>query len=152
MKRLRYLIPVLLGVALTSSCLKGNDQPVTPNPEGAFSGEFRLISRKPGQTKIDTAKCNISLSLTQATASYSVGGDTSKIHAASKGLYGINGQGIGFADKSVPATLATTNAPIINGKAHLHGTYLFVYNGSVLQMKTIIGDSLAFEYDLKKIN
>ncbi|RFZ95103.1 hypothetical protein D0C36_06135 [Mucilaginibacter conchicola] len=152
MKRLRYLIPVLLGAALTSGCLKTTEAPPVLDPDGTFAGEFRLISKKSNKTTIDTVKANIKLSLSQATARYSVTGDTAVIHAGSKGRWGTTSQAIGFADSTLSAANAAKNAPIVNGKAHLHGTYLYVYNGSILQMKTVIGDSVAFEYDLKKVN
>ncbi|RYD84493.1 MAG: hypothetical protein EOP54_32245 [Sphingobacteriales bacterium] len=154
MKRLRYLIPVLLGAALSAGCLKGNDNQANPNPEGIFSGEFRLISRKgsPNANTVDTVKANIRLTLNQSNASYSITGDTATIHAGSKGIYGVNGGGIGFADATLSSSNANKNAPVIGGKAHLNGSYYFVYNGLVLQMKTVVGDSVAFEYDLKKTN
>ncbi|MBL4675735.1 MAG: hypothetical protein JKY70_05965 [Mucilaginibacter sp.] len=152
MKRLRYLLPVLLVAALSAGCLKGNNNPTNPNPEGIFTGEFRLISKKANKNTIDTVKANIKLTLTESNASYSITGDTATIHAGSKGIYGINGLGIGFADNTLSTANAQKNAPVINGKAHLNGSYYFVYNGIVFQMKTVVGDTVAFEYDLKKVN
>lgn len=152
MKRLRYFIPVLIGAAVTSGCLKGNDYPVSPTPDGTFTGEFRLISKKANKTTIDTAKTIIRLTLTQANATFAISGDTTVVHAASKGKYGINGSLIGFDDNTLSAANAANTAPIINGKAHLNGIYQFAYNGSALQMRTIVGDTIAYEYDLKKTN
>lgn len=152
MKRLKYLIPVLLAAALTAGCLKNEEVPPVVVPTGNFSGEFRFISRNAAEKTIDTVKANIKVSLNQADASFAVSGDTSTIHAGSKGQYGINGNAIGFADKTLSALNSDKTAPIIGGKAHTNGVYLFVYNGNVLQMKTIVGDTVAFEYDLKKVN
>ena len=143
MKRLIYVLPLLL--ALASGCLKddGNysyNLPA-PAPSGTFSGEFRRVSSNADHS-IVTIKTNIKVIIGPA-ANYSVQGDTTIIHAGSKGSYTINGDRIKFED----STLSKTGTPT---KTHLDGEYLFVYNGSIFQMKKNVGDTLNLQYDLKR--
>jgi hypothetical protein len=141
MKKIIYLLPVL--VALVSGCLKNQDNVPSPDPSGTFTGEFRRISKAADQS-IDTLKANIKVVI-QPGIGYHVLGDTTTVHAGSKGHYGINGNGIMFVDDTYSATSAST-------KTHLNGEYLFIYNGSVFQMVRNSGDTLSLQYDLKKTN
>jgi hypothetical protein len=152
MKQLRYLIPILLCAVLAAGCLKSENVPPAITPDGNFGGEFRLISRNAEKKTVDTVKAIIKLSLTQANGSFTVTGDTATVHAGSKGQYAVNGNAIGFSDKTLSAVNADKAAPIVSSKAHLNGVYLFAYNGNVLQMKAVVGDTVAFEYDLKRVN
>lgn len=152
MRRLSYLIPVLLCSALVVGCLKSEDVRPAVVPVGNFSGQFRLISGNTIKKTIDTIKTNIKISLSQEDESFTITGDTSIAHAGSKGHYGINGNIIGFTDNTLSVNNAGKSAPVINGKAHLNGIYLYFYNGNVLQMRTVVGDTIAFEYELKRVN
>jgi hypothetical protein len=144
MKRLIYILPFLL--MLAGGCLKdgGNYYYNSPDaaPLGTFSGEFRLLHRKADQS-IDTLRANIKVII--EPGGYRVLGDTSTIHAGSRGLYGFTGNGMKFAD----STLAKTGTPV---KTHLDGEYLYIYNGSIFQMVRTSGDTLSLQYDLKKTN
>lgn len=140
MKRLVYLLPLLL--TLASGCLGSKSGDPIPDPSGTFSGEFRLITRNSDQT-IDTVKANIKV-IIEPGVGYHVLGDTTTVHAGSKGHYGIDGNGILFVDDTYPKT----GTPV---KAHLNGEYVFVYNGSIFQM-TKTGENMAMQYDLKKTN
>jgi hypothetical protein len=145
MKRLIYVLPLLL--ALASGCLKESSNysynlPASA-PSGTFSGEFRRVSSN-ADNAIVTLKTNIKLVIGPAT-DYSVQGDTTIIHAGSKGSYSISGDMIKFVDSTLPKTGTPT-------KNHLDGEYLFVYNGSIFQMKKNVGDTLNLQYDLKRTN
>lgn len=141
MKRLIYVLPLLL--LLAAGCFNDQASIPSPDPSGTFSGEFRRIHRNKDQS-IDTVKANIKV-IIEPGKGYHVLGDTTTVHAGSKGHYGINGNGIMFID----STLAKTGTPI---KTHLNGEYLFIYNGSIFQMVRTSGDTLSFQYDLKKTN
>ncbi|GGH02986.1 hypothetical protein [Mucilaginibacter phyllosphaerae] len=140
MKKLVYVLPLLL--TLAAGCLGNNNGDPIPDPAGTFSGEFRRITRNSNST-IDTLKANIKV-IIEPGIGYHVLGDTSTIHAGSKGHYGIAGNGIKFVDDTYPQTGTPQ-------KTHLEGEYLFVYNGSVFQM-TRTSENLALQYDLKKTN
>ncbi|MES2266219.1 MAG: hypothetical protein V4520_05645 [Bacteroidota bacterium] len=141
MKKLIYFLPALL--ILAAGCFNNNNSTPIPNPEGTFTGEFRLVRRLPNVTKLDTAKANIQLVITPGVG-FKVLGDTSTVHAGSKGHYGIAGNGIRFVDSTYKAGNYT--------KRHLQGDYLFVYNGTNLQMVLNSADTLSLQYDLKKTN
>ena len=141
MKKIIYLLPVL--VALVSGCFNDQNSVPAPDPSGTFTGEFRRISKAADQS-IDTLKANIKVVI-QPGIGYHVLGDTTTVHAGSKGHYGINGNGIMFVDDTYSATGTST-------KTHLNGEYLFIYNGSVFQMVRNSGDTLSLQYDLKKTN
>ncbi|MCO5936248.1 hypothetical protein NAF17_11930 [Mucilaginibacter sp. RB4R14] len=141
MRRLIYFLPTLL--ILATGCFNNDNSVPIPNPEGTFSGEFRLLRKLPNVTKIDTTKATIQLILTPGVG-FKVLGDTIKVHAGSKGRYGIAGNGIRFVDSTF--VVGKYN------KRHLQGDYLFVYNGTNLQMVFNSGDSLSLQYDLKKTN
>jgi hypothetical protein len=143
-KKLTYVLPVLiLAVVFTSGCFKNAESNPTPAPSGTFTGQFRLLHRKPGTTVIDTVKANIQLVI-ETGVGYKVLGDTLTIHAGSKGHYAINSNTIGFQDDTFPATGKPT-------KTHLSGYYQYYYDGtSVLQMVANSADTLSLQYDLKK--
>ena len=141
MKRLIYVLPLLL--VLAAGCFNNSANEPAPDPSGTFSGEFRHISKHPDNT-IDTTKANI-IVVIEPGVGYHVLGDTTTKHAGSKGHYGIAGNGIMFVDNTYPKTGTPT-------KTHLNGEYVFVYNGSIFQMAKSSGDTVAFQYDLKKTN
>jgi hypothetical protein len=141
MKRLIYVLPFLL--MLAAGCFNDQSSMPSPDPAGTFSGEFRRIRRNADLT-IDTAKANIKVVI-EPGIGYHVLGDTTTLHAGSKGHYGINGNGIMFVDDTYPKT----GTP---AKTHLNGIYLFIYNGGIFQMVRTSGDTLSLQYDLKKTN
>jgi hypothetical protein len=132
---------------LASGCMGGKNNPTPVNyPSGTFTGQFRLIHTNLLTGKHDTSAANIQLTMSTATG-YQVTGDTSTLHAGSKGAYAINAGYIDFQD----ATLPKTGTP---KKTHLNGTYEYYYDGSsVFQMIPASStDTLALQYDLKKTN
>ncbi|MBK0378289.1 hypothetical protein [Mucilaginibacter segetis] len=142
-KNLIYLFPIL--IAFGMGCTKSSNSSLKPLPEGTFNGEFRLLHRSQGSTVIDTVKANIQLVL-ETGVGYKVLGDTSTVHAGSKGHYGISDIYIAFQDDTYP----TTGTPT---KTHLSGTYQYYYDGSsVFQMVANSSDTLSLQYDLKKVN
>ncbi|RYU91156.1 hypothetical protein EWM62_04240 [Mucilaginibacter terrigena] len=141
MKKLIYLLPLLL--TLAAGCFNDHGGEATPDPSGTFKGQFRHIS-KHEDNSLDTVKAEITVMI-EPGVGYKVLGDTATVHAGSKGHYGIVGSGIMFVDDTYPKTG-------IPAKAHLNGEYVFVYNGNVFQMARSIGDTAAYQYDLKKTN
>ena len=142
MRRLIYLLPLLLLFA--AGCFNNKSSEPTPDPSGKFSGEFRRLDRITGTSKFDTVKATVEVYI-EPGVGYHVLGDTSVVHAGSKGHYGISGNGIRFVDSTYPANGNPT-------KNHLNGDYLFDYNGSVFRMIRSTGDTLSLQYDLKKVN
>jgi hypothetical protein len=147
MKRLIYVMPLLL--ALATGCFNNQANVPAPDPSGTFAGEFRRIHRNK-DLKIDTTKANIQV-IIEPGIGYHVLGDTTTLHAGSKGHYGINGNGIAFVDNTLPVPVNGVKPPP-PVKVHLDGEYLFVYNGSIFQMIRTSGDTLSLQYDLKKTN
>jgi hypothetical protein len=141
MKRLVYVLPLLL--TLAAGCFNNKASDPIPYPSGTFSGEFRHIS-KHQDNSIDTIKANITVVI-EPGIGYHVLGDTTTKHAGSKGHYVIIGNGITFVDDTYPQTG-------IPAKTHLNGDYIYAYNGSIFQMAKTSGDTVAFQYDLKKTN
>lgn len=141
MKRLIYVLPVLL--ALAGGCAKTNER-VVPYPTGTFAGEFRFLHKRPGTAIIDTLKTNIQVVL-ETGVGFKVVGDTSTVHAGSKGHYGVNSSDIAFDDETFPKT----GRP---AKSHLNGIYRYYYDGSsVFQMVANSSDTLSLQYNLKRV-
>jgi hypothetical protein len=133
-------------VILASGCMGTKNNPTPANyPSGTFAGQFRLIHTNSLTGKHDTSSANIQLTMSTATG-YQVTGDTSKLHAGSKGAYAINAGYINFQDATLTKSIPT--------KTHLNGTYEYYYDGSsVFQMIPAAEvDTLALQYDLKKVN
>ncbi|WP_143014048.1 hypothetical protein [Mucilaginibacter pineti] len=142
MKRnLFYLLPLLLTLGV--ACSPKSDPVVIPNPTGAFTGTFKLITKKTTGTGYDTAKSNIVLTTT-SSAHYAVTGDTTK-HAGSKGLYIYDGNFIQFRDSTYKVGVQT--------KTHLAGVYQYLYDGVNFKMiagnKNVSPDTI-YRYDLLK--
>jgi hypothetical protein len=140
MKKFICFLPFVL--TLATGCFNNQGATPTPEPSGTYSGEFRHISKK--ANKLDTLKCNIKLVL-EPGIGFHVLGDTTKVHAGSKGNYGINGDFAAFVD----ATYPKTGKP---AKSHLNGEYGIVYDGSIFQLARTEGDTVSFQYELKKTN
>lgn len=151
MKAIKYIIPLLMGAIFTAGCLKSNQGPAATLPTGNFSGEFRRITKSSKQTKPDTARANIKLFLDINTG-FAVTGDTTTLHAGSKGDYAIGPTNIAFADRTMPTTVTTTPSNVPPQKVRLNGQYIYLYNGDVFQILKVVGDTVRYEYDLKKTN
>ncbi|TWR27476.1 hypothetical protein FPZ43_13450 [Mucilaginibacter pallidiroseus] len=142
-----FLLPAL--VVLSAGCIKsvdsGNLTGVTPS--GSYAGEFRLLLKPKNKTTFDTTKATIRLELTN-NIDFKVLGDTTVVHAGSKGTYGA-GSGttanlISFIDTTYPRTGKAT-------KTHLNGTYVFSSTADGLQLLSTSADTLRLEYDLKRV-
>ena len=143
MKRpLIYFVPLLM-VCLAGCLSKPAAVIPTPHPKGSFSGKFWRFHFTKATSKIDTLIANITLVLDSA-GNYSVGGDTTSVHAGSFGKWGLGvGDDLVFTDKTLPATGTPT-------KQHLDGDYLYSYDGSTLQLLKGIGDTLSYQYSFSK--
>jgi len=142
------LLYSLFSIAILASGCLGSKNTPTPNnyPSGTFTGQFRLIHTNSSTGKHDTSSANIQLTLSTATG-YKVTGDTLTLHAGSYGAYAINTNYISFQDITMPK-IGTPK------KTHLNGAYQYYYDGSsVFQMiPASSSDTLALQYDLKKVN
>jgi hypothetical protein len=143
MKRiLIFLMPFI--VMLGAGCLKHTENTDTSAtiPTGTFAGQFLRIHYNRTTTKYDTLKANLTLSMDLKTG-YAITGDTTAVHAGSKGDFAMDAYYIQFTDK----TYSTTP---VNNKIHLAGTYLYQYNGTDFQIQAVVADTLGFFYNLKK--
>lgn len=141
MKRLIYFLPALL--LLAAGCFNNDNPTPVIAPEGTFTGEFRLLRKLPNIAKIDTQKATIQLVITPSVG-FKVLGDTTTLHAGSRGHYGFSGNSARFIDSTFKANKYT--------KRYLQGDYLYVYNGTILQLVRTSGDTVSYQYDLKKTN
>lgn len=141
--KLLYFLPLLSLFA--AGCIKSVSSTATPPPvlNGTYTGEFRYLHRHNGSAFYDTIKSSIIVTMVNSSATYTVTGDTSTLHAGSYGTYGYNATYINFADKTYP----TSGTP---AKFHLNGAYLYYYDGTTFQMLATPTDTSSYEYDLKK--
>lgn len=141
--RLLCLLPLL---AALSGCLGGGNKTApTPTPDGTYSGEFRRLHIHTDHVTIDTVKANIVVYMSQSST-YTVTGDTSTVHAGSKGYFTADGnnKAITFVDQTY-----SSSAPVT--KTHLTGTYAYSYDGTSFKMEAYgAQDTLRLQYDLKK--
>jgi hypothetical protein len=120
-----------------------------PIPDGTYSGEFRRLHIHPdNRTIVDTEKTNLVVHFDPVSVgTYTVTGDTSTIHAGSKGNFQVdaNNSALFFIDKTYPATGTPS-------KTHLNGGYLYNYDGTSLKMAApfTAADTIALQYDLKR--
>lgn len=148
-RRFIYSMPALLVLTiLATGCLKNDNTPPVSYPTGTFSGQFRLLHKKLNNPKIDTLKkANIQLVL-DTGMTFKVLGDTTTVHAGSKGKYGINSAYMAFDDNTYPKT-----GTVKPDKIHLYGNYVYSYDGSnTLVIVGNQGDTLNYRYDLKRAN
>ena len=127
------------------SCGSTKSENPTPLPDGSYSGEFRLIHVHNDNTR-DTSKANITVYISPvSTGTYSVTGDTTTLHAGSKGNYEFYSNGtVQFADKTYSASAPTT-------KTHLNGLYSYAYDGNIFRFVAYgLSNTLILQYDLKK--
>lgn len=146
-----FLLPAALFViAMATGCGPNQVDQIKPYPSGTFAGQFRLLRRPTGATKIDTMKATIQLVL-ETSGAFRVLGDTATLHAGSTGAYTISSSNnyIAFQDLTFPKT----NPPPAPVKIHLNGIYQYFYDGStVFQMVFNSSDTLSYQYDLKRVN
>lgn len=143
--KLLYLIAIL--ALLMVGCFKttsdiANETNKTPI-SGTFSGTFRLLHRSTNQVPFDTTSCSITVTVNPSGNTYTVTGDTSKVHAGSHGTYSLSAPYIDFVDATFPKSGIPT-------KTHLNGIYEYYYDGTVFQMIANSIDTLSLQYDLKK--
>ena len=144
MKRyLLYLLPLML--VLGEACSTKNDYTPPPAPLGTFKGFFKLLVKKTTGTGYDTAKKVTNLILTiSAPNNFKVTGDTTTVHAGSKGLFKYDGVYIAFGDSTYKVGPQT--------KIHLVNTYQYLYTGGIrlqIQRANQAQDSVLV-YDLNK--
>lgn len=139
MRRLIYAL--LFAVLFWMGCAPSSTP--RPYPAGTFTGTFRLLHKTRATGVVDTLKANVQLVL-ETNVGFKVLGDTSTVHAGSKGTYGVNSAGFLFLDNTYPKT----GKPV---KTHLNGEYQYAYDGtSQLQIVATSADTLAIIYDLKR--
>lgn len=141
--KLLYLF--LLLVIVATGCIKSSpkNQPA-PTPSGTFTGEFKVLHRHTNKTTWDSVKTNITVKFNTPGFTYAVSGlDTSTLHAASQGTFGVSAPYIYFTDAN--ATAAGTEK-----MWHLNGYYLYNFDGTNLIMYVSSVDTLVAGYNLKK--
>jgi hypothetical protein len=141
--KLLYLFISLAIVA--TGCVKSasNSQPA-PTPSGTFTGEFKVLHRHTNKVAWDSVKTNLTVRFNTPGYTYVVSGlDTSTLHAASQGTFGVSSPYISFTDAN--ATAAGTEK-----MWHLNGYYLYNFDGTNLIMYVSTSDTLAAGYNLKK--
>ena len=137
------LFALPFALMLVAGCVKKNNDADAKviYPSGRFKGLFSRIHYNTRNSKYDTLSCNIELSLDPILSAFAVTGDTSAVHAGSKGTYSLDAFYLAFSDN----TLATADGK----KAHLTGAYLYTYDGTALKVQALQGDTLKFNYNLK---
>ena len=144
MKRnLLYVLPLIL-MMLGAACSPKSDNTPVPTPQGTFKGRFRLLVKNSSTGAIDSSVKDTALILKLSSPyRFAVTGDTSKVHAGSKGTFGYDGYNMQFIDSTYKA------GP--QAKRHLVGIYQYYYNGAILQLQRVnaTGDS-ALRYDFNK--
>jgi hypothetical protein len=141
-KNLLCLVPFLM--VLVTGCLKSTtavQQQGTPS--GKFTGQFRYLHRHSNAVPFDTVKTNLTIRFGSPANTYAVTGDTSTIHAGSKGGFSVGSPYMVFIDSTF-----STSASV--AKKHLAGAYLYYYDGTVLQLLAYSADTLSLQYDLKR--
>ncbi|MBS1522719.1 MAG: hypothetical protein JST50_17100 [Bacteroidetes bacterium] len=141
--KLLYLF--LLLVIVVAGCIKStpNNQPA-PTPSGKFSGIFKVAHRHTTTSNWDSVKTTLNVQFNTPAYTYAVSGvDTSTLHVASYGTFGISSPYIQFTDQ-------TWVQPVTGTKWHLNGYYLYNYDGTNLIMYVSSGDTLVAGYSLKK--
>jgi len=145
MKRNLFLVlPLLALIVLSEACSTKSDPIPAPTPPlGTFKGTFKLWVRKSGGSGYDTVKkAAIFITLTTPN-NFKITGDTSTVHAGSKGLFQFNGSLIAFLDSTYKV------GP--QAKFHLVNTYQYVYDGNnlIMQRANALQDSV-LRYDFLK--
>jgi len=140
-----YLLLPFVAIIAMSCGVKKSSNP-NPIPDGTYSGQFRLIHVHDDNTS-DTTKANITVYISPiSTGTYAVTGDTTTVHAGSKGNFVFYQNGtVQFADKTYSASAPVT-------KTHLNGLYGYAYDGNIFRMVAYGGtaNNLVLQYDLTK--
>lgn len=146
---MKRFIPHLLFVLFIGGCLAGCTKTtppvnvITPSFKGNYSGTFVRVHENLTTFKLDTLSATITVKL-DSLGAYTVGGDTTTVHAGSFGTYALGyNDDIVFVDKTLPKT----GTPV---KSHLSGDYLYSYDGTTLQLQKVIGDSIKYSYVIHK--
>ena len=145
--KLLYVLAVLS--VLIYGCGGGKkNYDAQPIPDGTYSGEFRRLHiHSENRSIIDTVKTNLILHFAPVSSgAFTVTGDTSTVHAGSKGSFIADGANhtLFFIDNTYPKV----GTP---AKTHLSGSYAYQYDGSALKIAAFgPQDTLALQYDLKK--
>jgi hypothetical protein len=138
---LLYLLPLLMAAGCGKEKVVATPQ--IELPAGIFNGPFAKIHRNLTSGKSDTVVATIKLT-TDASGNFAVTGDTSAVHAGSKGKFTLGyGQDLVFTDKTFSSTGTST-------KAHLNGDYIFSFDGSSFQLVRGVGDTISYQYVLTK--
>jgi len=138
--KLLYLFLSLSIIA--TGCVKStpNNQPA-PTPSGTFTGEFKVLHRHSDKLPWDSVKTNLTVQFNTPAYTYAVSGlDTSTLHIASHGTFGISAPYISFTDQ-----LANTSPT----EWHLNGYYVYNFDGVSLIMYVSSSDTLVAGYNLK---
>ena len=140
----KILYLFLLLVVVAAGCIKSTpkNQPA-PTPSGTFTGEFKVLHRHTDKVPYDSVKTSLTVQFNTPAYTYAVSGvDTSTLHVASHGTFGISAPYIYFND------VATSVVPT---QWHLTGYYLYNFDGTNLVMYVASSDTLVAGYSLKKI-
>lgn len=140
--KLLYLFLFLVIVA--TGCIKSapKNQPA-PTPSGTFTGEFKVLHRHSNKLPWDSVKTNLIVQFNTPAYTYVVSGlDTSTLHTASQGTFGVSAPYIYFTD-------ANANAAGTEKMWHLNGYYLYNFDGANLVMYVSSADTLIAGYNLK---
>ena len=139
--KLLYLF--LLLVIVTTACIKSTPQnQPAPTPSGTFTGEFKVLRRHTDKLPWDSVKTTLTVQFNTPAYTYTVSGlDTSTLHVASNGTFGISAPYIYFTDQ-----LANSSPT----RWHLNGYYNYNYDGTTLIMVVSSSDTLVAGYNLKK--
>src|SRR6185437_1378446 len=129
---------------LAAGCAKVKNPPKPSALEGSYTGKFLFIHTPANATKPDTLKAVIQLNLT-ANQGFSVTGDTSTVHAGSRGFYQLtSGESMQFFDQTFPQS----GTPV---KKHLSGVYQYTFDGVYLDLTgSDLMDTLHYQYHLQR--
>ncbi len=141
-----YLLLPLVAMFAISCGAKKSSNPTPTIPDGNYSGQFRLIHVHDDNTS-DTIKANIKVYISPvSTSTYAVTGDTTTVHAGSKGNFVFYSNGtVQFTDNTYSAAAPVT-------KTHLNGLYAYAFDGNIFRMVAYGGtaNNLVLQYDLAK--
>lgn len=137
---LLFFIP--LAIMLIAGCVKKapDEAAKAIYPSGYFAGLFSVVHHSTRTQKNDTTSCNLTLTLDPVLKAFTVGGDTSVVHAGSRGSYSLDAFYLAFTDN----TLATADGK----KVHLTGAYSYAYDGTVFRME-YVQDTMKVIYNMK---
>ena len=129
-------------IVIVTGCMKSTpDNQPAPTPSGTFTGVFKVMHRHSDKLSWDSVKTNLTVQFNTPGYTYAVSGlDTSTLHVASHGTFGISSPYISFTDQ-----LANTSP----SEWHLNGLYAYNFDGTNLIMYVSSSDTLVAGYNLK---